>query len=355
MDVMSKRPGENKRPTMPSNPTTALEDLTKLLGGDRIECIDVGARGGMPKTWRSFDRILNLYAFEPDAAACQVQSEKAAPNHHWFPVAVAEHTGKGTVYVVRKPSSSSMFPPNPAESARYDYGGHRELDKTVSIDTVSLSDFLKNQKAPLPNLLKLDTQGMELAILRGLKPEDWRDVIAIQTEFTLIERYLGEPMFGELDAFVKSSGLALYDLLPVRKYRTGGVERHHYLKKHLGISRNRRDLSARAVAGDAIYFRPVEEIVARGDKKMVAKAVVILVMYRFLDEAFWLVEEAQKQRIVSPDEGQQLLNLVKDAAPRPLPWQRVGAVGKWSRRLLRALGISKRRQIEYWMDRSWDN
>jgi hypothetical protein len=49
-----------------------------------------------------------------------------------------------------------------------------------------------------------------------------------------------------------------------------------------------------------------------------------------------------------------LLGVIRSRAPKPLPWQRTGAVGKWSRKLLRKLGISRRRKPDYWLDRSWD-
>ena len=332
-----------------------LENFARLFNGIPIICIDAGARGGMPRIWKNFSPYIDLSAFEPDAEACKIQAALASQQEHWFPTALAEHSGVGKVYVVRKASSSSMFPPNPAMSAHYDFGRQRELDREVEIPCLSLSEFLATHERPLPNLIKLDTQGMELPILRGLAPQDWRDLIAIQTEFTFIERYIGEPMFHELDSFIRSQGFVLYDLLPVRKYRTGGIQRHHFLRKHLAIVRNRRDLSARVVAGDAFYMRPLDQVLASKDKAMAAKAVAILVMYRFLDEALWFVEAAVAASLFSPAEGEAALALVKELAPHGLPWHRTGKIGKWSRRFLKWTGISKRRQVDYWMDRSWDN
>jgi hypothetical protein len=67
------------------------------------------------------------------------------------------------------------------------------------------------------------------------------------------------------------------------------------------------------------------------------------------------VTEARRRNLLSDAEAGDLFALVRSLAPVPWPWQRTGAVGKWSRKLLRWSGVSRRRKKEYWMDRSWDH
>jgi FkbM family methyltransferase len=332
-----------------------INNLAKLLGNERLQAIDAGARGGMQRHWRDFSGVIELDAFEPDEAACNQQKGAGRKNENWYPIALGPTTGPGKLYMVRKASSSSVFPPNEVESARYDFGGAREVEKVIDIPLTSLSDFLAQYRRPRPNLVKLDTQGAELGILSGLKPEDWSELLAVQAEITFIERYKGEPMFRDVDALMRSRGFIMFDLLQVRKYRTGGTERHHYLKKYLGIARNRRDISCRTVAGDALYFRPTEEILESGDRTRILKMLLVLLAYRCLDEGLWLIEESGKREIFTAAETESLIDVIRAHAPRPLPWQRTGWIGNAARKVLRKLGISRRKVPEYWLDRSWDN
>ncbi len=329
--------------------------LSRLLGEQRLQAVDVGARGGMPNHWQAFASSIELNAFEPDAAACKVQQDAKRPNESWFPTALGPATGIGKLYVVNKASSSSLFPPNEMENARYDFAGNREVAKIIDVPLMTFSDFLDRYQRPLPNLVKLDTQGAELGILANLRQEHWRDLLAVQTEVTFIERYKGEPMFWEVDAAMRARGFIMFDLLPYRKYRTGGQRRHHYLRKYLGIARNRRDISCRVVAGDAFYLRPTEGLLERGDRIAVLKMLIILLIYRCLDEALWFTEEAGRRGILTATEAEEVFSLIRQRAPSPYPWQRDGKIGNIARKWLKRLGVSKRRPIEYWLDRSWDH
>jgi FkbM family methyltransferase len=335
--------------------TSGLQTLNRMLGTERLHCFDVGARGGIQANWRPFASILELNAFEPDEAACRLQQEVKRANESWFPVALGPETGTAKFHVVHKASSSSLLPPNPAASDPYDFAKSRVLARVVDVPTISVSDFLDRYQRPLPNLMKLDTQGTELSILRGMEERHWRDLLAVQSEFHFVEFYLGEPLFHDLDAFMRSRGFMMFDMLLHRKYRTDGRERHHYLRKHFGIARNRHDISARATGGDVFYIRPPERVLDDANPVEMARMLAILLMYRCLDEALWFVTEAQRRALVSAAEAGDLFGLIRGLAPEARPWQKTGAIGKWSRKLLRWSGISRRRRKEFWMDRSWDH
>jgi FkbM family methyltransferase len=331
-----------------------ISELARLMGGAQLRCVDVGARGGMPSHWLPFAQLIDLDAIEPDTEACRLQQAAGRPNERWYPVALGGQTGTGKLYVLAQASSSSLYPPNPEDIAQYDFLGLGDVVRIADIPLLSFSDFLDREQRPAPHLIKLDTQGAELSILQGLEERHWQDVVAVQSEVHFKELYLGEPLFHDLDAFMRSRGFMLFDFLPVRKYRTNGVQRHFFLKRDLGIARNRSDLSCRLTGGDVLYLRPPEQILASGDRTAVLRLMAILLIYRCLDESLWLLQEATSKGIVSPEDGRVLLGVIRSRAPKPLPWQRTGAVGKWSRKLLRKLGISRRRKPDYWLDRSWD-
>lgn len=328
--------------------------LSDILKSDLLKCVDVGARGGLQQHWQRFAELIELDAFEPDAKACEEQKSQARPRENWYPIALAGHTGMATLYVVKKASSSSLYPPSPAIMDTYTHCGYGDLDHTIEVPVSHFSDFVKQYKRPLPNLIKLDTQGTELNILRSLEDEHWADLLAVQTEFEFAEAYIGQPLFHDVDAFMRSKGFLLFDMLVGRQYRVAEKREKYFLRKYLNISRNRRDISARALAGDAFYVRPPEEILKRGDRVLYAKMFLIFLIYRCLDEALWFAEAGRAHKLISDAETASLIDLVRSVAPKPNLWQRADKIGKWARRIRKKLGLGARRKIEYWMDRSWD-
>jgi FkbM family methyltransferase len=78
----------------------------------------------------------------------------------------------------------------------------------VQVRTVTMRDLLKQRRVDTRKLdfLYLDTQGSELAILRGCDEALLRQVRAIMTEVSTEEHYVGGCMLHELDAFLTARG-----------------------------------------------------------------------------------------------------------------------------------------------------
>jgi FkbM family methyltransferase len=332
-----------------------MEKREELLNGNRLNCVDVGARGGMQTHWRAFAQNIELDAYEPDEAACKQQADARRPHENWFPRGLGAETGTGKLYVLTKASSSSLYPLNDAVNIAYDYGGYSGIERIADIPLVSLSDSIERNQRPLPNLIKLDAQGAELDILKGLRDPHWRDLMAVQTEAEFVDFYAGQPLFHDLDAFMRGKGFVMFDLLLQKRYRTDGKTRHYYLRRHLGIARNRHDITARTVAADVLYLRPPEDILKRGDPVAAAKFVTILLIYRCLDEALWFIESAVAARIFEASAAERMIDEVRRRAPKPRIWQRADWLGNQARRWMKRLNIGRARKIEYWLDRSWDH
>lgn len=328
--------------------------LAERLGADRLHCIDVGARGGPQSHWRRFAALMQTDLFEPDEAACREQAELKRPGENWFPVALGGYTGNGKLHVLKQPSGSSLYPPNEPMISRFSPRHYWTLDRVADVPLMTMSDFIAQYQRPLPNLLKLDVQGAELDILKALRPEHWGNLLAVQAEVEFVELYRGQPLFHDVDAFMRGQGFVMFDLLPVRYYRYDRERPHGLLRRHLNLMKNRRDISARLVAGDAFFIRAPEDVLATGNATQALKLFVILLAYRFLDEALWLAEAMEGQGMTKPPETAALVRWVQSMAPRPAWIQRADALGRLTRRVTRKLGIGRARKIDYWLDRSWD-
>jgi FkbM family methyltransferase len=328
--------------------------LVETLSVDPLQCIDVGARGGPQRHWRRFAGVMQTDLFEPDAAACEVQAALRRPGESWFPVALGGHTGTGQLHVLKGASGSSLYPPNVPMLNRFGPKSYGTLDKVVDVPLMTLSDFIDTYRRPFPNLLKIDVQGAELDILKAIRPDHWSDLLAVQTEVEFVEFYRGQPMFQDVDAFMRAQGFVMFDFLPVRSYRFDRDQSHGLLRRHLNIMKNRRDISCRLIAGDAFYVRPIEDVAASGDLPQALKLFTILLVYRFLDEALWLVEALQSAGALSAVDAEALIAVVRAAAPKPLWVQRDDVLGRFARRFTKRFNIGRARKTDYWLDRSWD-
>jgi FkbM family methyltransferase len=78
----------------------------------------------------------------------------------------------------------------------------------VEVRTVTMADLLAQRGVDTRALdfLYLDTQGSELAVLRGCDEALLRQMRAIMTEVSTEEHYVGGCMLSELDAFLKARG-----------------------------------------------------------------------------------------------------------------------------------------------------
>jgi hypothetical protein len=67
--------------------------------------------------------------------------------------------------------------------------------------------------------LQLDVQGAELQVLKGASQIVGNSVLAIQTEVNFSELYINQPLFFEVDKYLRSSEFTLFDLDVARRIR----------------------------------------------------------------------------------------------------------------------------------------
>jgi hypothetical protein len=91
------------------------------------------------------------------------------------------------------------------------------------------------------DFLDLDTQGTELEILQGAAAFLSTSVVAIKTEVEFAELYQGQPLFGDLDRYLRDLGFVLFDL-----------SRSHCRRQIVPADQLTR---GQLVWGDAVYLR----------------------------------------------------------------------------------------------------
>lgn len=315
--------------------------------------MDVGAAGGVASHWRDYLPVLEVDCFEPDAEECALRKRDSPPNLHWYPVALAGTTGRRDFYVLNRATGSSLYPPNDAVILEYSGRSYAGVRRVVQVDCMSLADFLAEHGRPMPSLMKLDTQGTELEILSSLTHVQLEGLLCVELEVEFLELYKGQPTFGDVHAFMQRSGFRLLDLRTHRSYRNAKDESNHYLRKYLNTAAGSAALSAELVAGDALYVRESFLQNPPASKDRLVSFLCLLRMYGFYDLAFWTIEGAARERIISPPEAQTIARDIAMGAPRPNLSQRAGIAGTLTRRILWAIGHDDHEV--FWTRRKWPN
>jgi FkbM family methyltransferase len=333
------------------NPLAPGGIIATTLAPDPVCAMDVGAAGGVAPQWRDYLGVMEVDCFEPDEDECAARQRDSPPNVHWFPVALAGTSGRRPFYVLNRQTGSSLYPPNDAVILEYSGRSYAGVRRVVEVECKSLRDFLSEYQRPVPELVKLDTQGTELEILSSLTADQLDEVLCVETEVEFVELYKGQPAFGDVHSYMREHGFRLLDLRTHRAYRNAEDEPHHYLRKYLNTATGSAALSAELVAGDALYFRDSALQPSWGSITDVIRTVCVLRLYRFYDLAFWLVERAAHERVIGASEAVELIRDIAGSAPRPALSQRAGRAGDVARRALWILGRDDHEV--FWTRRRW--
>ena len=241
---------------------TPLQEAYFLEHGPHsLRIVDVGARWGATSAWFRLPGLAKLYGFEPDAEECARLTAILDPNTDvFFPIALGSHDGETTLHVTAEPACSSIYPPSEWMRSRFpSLTEAMRPVRTIAVPTQRLDTWAKHHSIDRIDFIKLDTQGAELDILHGAEGT-LAHVLGLEAEVIFNPLYDGQPVFSDVDAFLRKQGFQLWRLDSLAHYaeqpsmETRGVVFQQY--DHLRVE----SLAGRGrlVWGNAMYFRDRE-------------------------------------------------------------------------------------------------
>jgi FkbM family methyltransferase len=225
---------------------------------DKIRLVDVGARRGIDPRWNPYFKNLEVLAFEPDPEECSSLNSKKHPySIRYLPIALGADDGKeATLFICRQPGCSSVLRPNIKLCSDYQYGKAMEVVEERPIILNRMENVCKDFQ---PDVLKVDTQGTELDVLKGTgKLLD--NVLAVELEIEFVPQYLGQAVFSDVDSYMRQQGFTLR-----------GIRRTYWRTKGNYV----HSFGGQLFHGDALYLRP--------DSMNCTKGHIILSAYRQYD------------------------------------------------------------------------
>lgn len=148
-----------------------------------------------------------LIGFEPDADQCRRLNESYGSLHRFFPYFVGDG-GPAIFHETNWGPTGSLFEPNTPLLEKF----HNLSEVTTPvaqhpITTVRLDDIAEIDDV---DFIKIDAQGSELNIFQNAS-EILASAVLIQTEVCFLELYKGQPMFSDIDAFLRKHGFQFHD------------------------------------------------------------------------------------------------------------------------------------------------
>ncbi len=252
------------------------------LSSGIVTLVDVGASGGIDKRWKMIGQNIRVIGFEPDMR----EFEKLTVDDHfiWVNKALYSDNDNHELFITKWQTNTSFLRPN-VKIIRdlYIEDSNFDILKTVSVPCEKLDDLVIREDLTI-DVLKLDTQGTELYILQGAEKNLKNNLFAVESEVEFVELYEGQPLFADIDRFLRAKGYMLMDY--------GNMT---FLKgRHsLGLGGPKGLL----VAADALYFKSIKQlsdILEENGKSKFFSIIMICLAYGYSDYAVEICVEAKR-------------------------------------------------------------
>lgn len=165
----------------------------------------------------------------------------------------------------------------------------------INLPVVTLDGYLSEAGFHSVDFMEIDTQGSELDILRGADIFLKKSVLGLRVEVEFSPIYKNQPLFSDVDSFLRPYGFVLFDLSRHR-YRRSSAPRSILTKGQL-------------LYGHAVYMRDYKLLTGVDAWLKTIKLIMIADFFRFRDYAYEMAAHliGQSQPVVN----EFLLNIIK--------------------------------------------
>jgi len=285
-----------------------------LMGANlRLKAVDIGANpsdGDIPPYWRLLQsRDIDIVGFEPHAPSLEKLNAAKGPCETYLPYAVGDGK-RHTLRQCRAAGMNSLLPPNPAVMQLFHlYPLWSKVDSTTEVDTVRLDDLAETAGT---DLIKIDIQGAELLAFKG-GLERLQEASAIHTEVCFAQLYKNQPLFSEVEQFLRTQGYMFHRFVPiVSKMISPFLLGNEF---YAGLSQ--------VVYADAVFIRDLTRLKAFSYRQLMATAILMHDCYHSFDVTLLVLLEYDQRH--NSDWGQRYIAALQPYFPNNELWIWKGA------------------------------
>ncbi len=278
---------------------------TKKFSQEPFIILDVGTRFGFEPVWDVFGDNIKLIGFEPDKEECEMLKKKYSEDKKKIleDIALWDTEGFQTLYVTRRQSSSSCLRPNASFFKRLPDASPMDIIRTVQVPTTTLDNYCEKKDLHL-DVVKLDVQGGELNVLKGGDTQLKKSVLAVIIEVEFVELYENQPLFSEIEQFMKRHEFSLFDL-DIKRWRRKSLP---HLQSDFQIGQ--------VVYANALYLKdPIcydrKQLVKNESSTKLLKLASLAELFSLPDYAIELLSFGKESNILSQEETSTLIKLAE--------------------------------------------
>jgi hypothetical protein len=184
--------------------------------------------------------------------------------------------------------------------------------RPIEIKTRRAADVFEELGLGEAHLVKLDTQGAEIEILKGFGEDLLKSMLAVELEASLQHKGVNYPIFTDVDGFMREQGFELYGIRPVHVHRSFRGRRAEYLEGDLGVDVRSASVAGRAWEVDALYLRPPESVHCRARPESIRRLVVCFCLYKLFTEALHAIRLAADDGLLDAPRSDEMRSAVID-------------------------------------------
>jgi len=264
----------------------------------KIRIVDIGASDGdySPSYQPLIDvGLASLIGFEPNKEACEVLNKKNQNNSVYYPYFVGDGEA-ATFYETNWILTGSLYPPNTPLLEKF-----QNLSEVVTlkeehpVQTHRLDDIAEINGA---DFLKMDIQGSELKVLENAT-NLLETTLVLQVEVEFVELYKGQPLFADVDSFLRSRGFQFHCF-------DGGLMGRTF--KPLVVNDNINKRINQVLWADAFYVRDWMDLGVLSKEQLITYAILSLDILKSPDLTHLIL--SQFDRSHNTNVAQKFLNIL---------------------------------------------
>lgn len=235
--------------------------------------MDVGASlDGTPPYQSLIDAgLAHLIGFEPDAKEYEKLQARYGKPHRIFPYFIGDGR-PASFHETNVFATGSLYKPNKPILEKFQnlyelvtpVGEHR-------VDTHALDGITDIDRV---DYLKIDVQGAELAVFRGAE-RLLKTVLLIHAEVEFLELYEHQPLFSDIDVYLRSQGFVLVRILSL----ASRAVKPTVLQNHINVG-------SQHLWGDVLYMRKWFDPAAFTNDELLRLALVTHDIYQMHDFSY---------------------------------------------------------------------
>jgi len=267
---------------MSTPPDLSFRALTQT--NQRIKIVDIGANpidGSPPYAGLLRAGHAEVIGFEPNPEALARLQASSGPHETYLAHAIGDG-GRHILHICAAPGMTSLLLPN--EKVLALFHGFSEWGRvlaTETMDTLRLDDV---PEAEGVELLKLDIQGAELMALRHAETR-LASTLVIQAEVEFLPMYVGQPLFAEVEAYLRQRGFMFHRFYP----QTSRVVRP------LLVDNNIYAELSQLVWADGVFIRDLTRLEHLSDIALLRMAMILHDCYGSVDVVLHLLTEHDRR------------------------------------------------------------